>query len=261
MACQGRGLRRIRLFLSRQSRCWPGNAAGWKSSGGNPSKRMGNRDSPETPFSGRAECPTSAPKMWRRYGPPRIALWLAAILGCAISAHSYLPMVDPSSGAVLKWTNNTTTYQISTNLSGSQFSSGDTDAIKAVISEAFLAWTSAPNTSLSISRSIAALPNPLIAADGHNVICFNCQDAAFTSASGSSTDTLAVTDIVYRVTSQGSYLYDTDMQFNPAVKFVLPPQRGPIMRPRTRAPTACRRLPRTRRVTFSASTTPPCCGR
>ncbi len=158
----------------------------------------------------------------------KVVLIMAVIFCGALCAHSYTPTVEPSSGALVKWKNNVTTYQINPDLNGSQFSSGDLAAIEAVMQSAFAAWTSAPNTSLSISQSTAALPNPLIGQDGHNVICFNCQDAAFSNASGSSTDTLAITDMTYTITSQGAYLTDTDMQFNPAVRFVLPPAAGSL---------------------------------
>ncbi|MGA2989106.1 MAG: matrixin family metalloprotease [Candidatus Korobacteraceae bacterium] len=156
----------------------------------------------------------------------RILLIVAMIVCGALSAQCYLPMIESSNGALVRWKNNATTYQICPDLSGSRFAAGDLAAIEDVMEDVFAAWTSAPNTALSISRSTAALPNPVIGNDGHNVVCFNCQDPVFTNAAGSSTDTLAVTDITYTFNSQGAYLKDADIQFNPAVTFVLPPQAG-----------------------------------
>ncbi len=162
----------------------------------------------------------------RRHGISRTALLLAAVLGCAMAAYAYLPMIDSSNGTTLRWANNAASYQISTGLSGSQFTAGQLSAIESTIQNAFAAWTSAPNTSVSVTWKSGTLPAPLIANDGHNVICFNCSDAAFSDANGSTTDTLAVTNISYQITSQGEFLYDTDILFNPAVRFVLPPTAG-----------------------------------
>ena len=162
----------------------------------------------------------------RRHGISRTAVLVAAVLGCAMAAYAYLPMIEISSGTPLKWANNAASYQIATALGGSYFNSGQLSAIESTIQNAFAAWTGAPNTSVSVTWKSGTLPSPLIANDGHNVICFNCSDAAFSDANGSSTDTLAVTNISYQISSQGTFLYDTDMLFNPAVHYVLPPNAG-----------------------------------
>lgn len=95
-----------------------------------------------------------------------LAVTIALLLCCGLSARpafAYLPDINPSTGALVVWPNNTTTYQVSTDIAGTQFTADDQSRLPSIMQQAFAAWTAAPNTSLSVSRS----------AGSANVVCFN----------------------------------------------------------------------------------------
>ncbi len=169
----------------------------------------------------------------RRIDPRKMRALLAVtaavfILAMVMPAFSYLPMFTRSQSGTPQpdhWDLAAfpLTYSVNPSI-GSNFSGGG-DPV-AIIGSSFSAWTSAPNTELSIARA----PDTSVHAaafDGINLICFTCQDK---SSFGGTTDTLAVTitttaDAVGQTTKHGGgstgagQILDADIEFNPGVQW------------------------------------------
>ncbi len=153
---------------------------------------------------------------------------LGVCLAVAIPAFSYLIMYSKaSSGSPQpnRWDLSACAITYSINPAvGSNFSGGSDPA--QIITDAFNTWSSAPNTSLPVSRG----PDTTLqvaAFDGVNLICFVCHDKA---SFGNNTDTLAVTitttaDAVGQDTKHGTgatavgQIIDADIEFNPSVQW------------------------------------------
>src|SRR5512142_2998107 len=154
-------------------------------------------------------------------------LLCACGLFVAIPAFAYLFMFTRASGTAKPdhWDLNAFPVTYSVNpAAGSNFTGGG-DPVQ-IITESFNTWTSAPNTSVRVSRaSNSSLRKTGF--DGVNLICFVCSDQ---SSFGGSTDTLAVTitttaDKPGETTKHGSgstmagQILDADIEFNPDVQW------------------------------------------
>lgn len=156
-------------------------------------------------------------------GSSRLLLLAAMVLAIAIPAFAYLfdfsgsssgPVMDrwDQSAFPIVWTLNPTT---GSNISGSP--------VAGAIQASFNAWTSAPNTSLFVTRG-ADTTQTTFGADGVNLVCFVCQgdfskDSSTLAVTFTTTANAGQNDLHGGTAKFNGQIVDADILFNPSVKF------------------------------------------